>query len=495
MSSESRSRKGRLGYLLPGLLLVVLLSLFVARDQWLVVLVADFRDNIESAVMLNRLLLLSLWCVGTWFLLSFVRIFFWEGVVEQRRGEKVPILLTNLFRMVVVLIAGVFVAITVFQLSELSVTLLVGGSAAFVAVFFRDFLAQLFAGLSINLDQGIDIGANLLLPEGTSGVVEEMHWRSVSIRLADGSIAIVPNTLMAQSVVKNLDSLGDQIKVSLDLTLDFSLSIERAERVLNAALVGASRHAGIVDVPMPQAFAKGPGTFGVNYELVFSFHGLQMNEGEARSRVTTQVMKHLKAAGLSLALPKQNVFVGEARMTAMSWYESVDRELLMVNISLFDALSGDERKQLAEALEMHQIAAGDEIIREGDTSTSMYGLAEGVLEVSVANGAAPVVVAVMEPGSFFGEMSMLADDPRSATVTALVDSLVFELHREDFKSVIQSRTDIAESISRLIVDRQMSNDEALKNASDAERNDALTDASTNLLDRIRSVFSLFRFDD
>lgn len=492
MTSGSGHRKGTLAYLVPSIVLVMLMLAYLWRDDWMIVLIADFADSIAAAYVLNKTLLLSLWLTFTWMFLSMVRIFFWEGVIEARRGQKVPVLLINLFRFGVFLVVGVLLAITVFDMSALSMGLLIGGSAAFVAVFFRDFLAELFAGLSINLDQNIDIGFHLELPDDTKGVVQEMTWRSVTLKAADGSLAVVPNTLMAQQVVKNLNSLGDKLKVSFSLTLDFSLPVDRAVRVLNAALTSAAQQPGIAKDPMPEAYADGPGTFGVIYHVVFHFHSDEITEGESRSRVTTQVMRHLMGTGLTIALPKQNVFIGEVRMMAKSWERAFDRESLLANIALFKTLDDAERKKLAASIVVHNVPAGTDIIRQGDTSTSMYGLAEGVLEVSVENDGQRLVVAAMEPGNFFGEMSMLADEPRSATVTALVDSMIFELHRESFSEVLGGRADLAESISRVVVQRQMSNDAQLRDASRKELDDAIDDASTNLLGRIRSVFSTFR---
>jgi len=458
----------------------------------MIVLIADYEDTVAAAYAINKALMSLLWLTSTWAFLAIVRIFFWEGIVEKRRGQKVPVLLTNLFRLVVLMIAAVFVAVTVFNISELAVALLLGGTAAFVALFFRDFLSEIFAGLSINLDQGIDIGFHLQLESGMTGLVQEMNWRSVTLLQSEGTLAIVPNSVVAQQVVINLNSLGDRKKISFELTLDYSLPVIRAIRVLNAALISASRLQGIANDPAPEAYADGPGSFGVIYRLVIYYHSRKISEGAARSIVSGQVMKHLHGAGLTVALPKQNVFVGEARMMSMSWEKALDRELLIANIPLFQSLEEAELKKLAESMIIHEVAAGKEVISEGDMSTSMFGLAEGVLEVTMNSGERQLVVAIMEPGNFFGEMSMLAGEPRSATVTTLVDSMIFEIQRESFSEILNSRSEVAESVSRLIIERQMSNDEKLQDASRQEIDDAISDASTNLLDRIRSVFSAFK---
>ena len=454
-----------------------------------------YPDRIAVASIVNRLLLLGLWLSLTWTFLAMVRIFIFEGIIKRKRGQKLPDLLTNLFRLVVLLLATMMIALNVFNVSEMTIGLLFGGSAAVVAIFFRDFLAELFAGLSINLDQGIDIGYRLALPNGTRGIVQDMNWRSVSLLQNDDSTAIVPNTLMAQTIVRNLNAREDREDVSFELTLDFSLPVDRAVRVLGAALTAASQEKGIVSEPSPRAYALGPGTFGITYTLDFSYHSETIDEGHARSVAMRSVMTHLMGSGLTIALPKQNVFVGEVRMMAKNWEKAFDREALIGNLELFASLEQGELKKLADSIIIHHAQAGQEIITEGDLSTSMYGLAEGVLEVSVAGEGRKQVVAMIEPGNFLGEMSMLAGEPRSATVTALVDSMIYELQRDSFSEVLNAREELAESISRLVVERQLANNRMLTTASNEERKEALSNASSNLLGKIRSVFSIFNQED
>lgn len=135
---------------------------------------------------------------------------------------------------------------------------------------------------------------------------------------------------------------------------------------------------------------------------------------------------------------------------------------------------------LADGMILHAFKSGDRIITEGDHGSSMYGLAEGVLEVAIDQGGVPLTVARVEPGECFGEMSMLADEPRSATVTAVVASLVYEVKRETFKTNLEQRSELLTSNSELIARRQLANSEALDNASSSERDAAISQAASSL---------------
>lgn len=64
---------------------------------------------------------------------------------------------------------------------------------------------------------------------------------------------------------------------------------------------------------------------------------------------------------------------------------------------------------------------GEVIFREGDESSEAYRLLSGDVEISISTKSGPNILAHLSPGSFFGEMSLIDDKPRSATATALTD--------------------------------------------------------------------------
>jgi CRP/FNR family cyclic AMP-dependent transcriptional regulator len=94
------------------------------------------------------------------------------------------------------------------------------------------------------------------------------------------------------------------------------------------------------------------------------------------------------------------------------------------------------------------VSAGTVLLEQGTTSGYIYILAEGTIEVS--RGATRVAV-VSEPGSVFGEMSVLLDTPHTATVRALSNCTVYAL--EDAGGFLKSDPQIALVIARLLAQR------------------------------------------
>ncbi len=107
--------------------------------------------------------------------------------------------------------------------------------------------------------------------------------------------------------------------------------------------------------------------------------------------------------------------------------ESVGVRMLK-NVKLLNALSEHQLISVARCLENKAFVEGEVIIRQGDVGDCFYMIASGEVSVQVNH----VQVAVLEAGTFFGEMSLLSNEKRSATVIALKDTTCLLLSRTNF---------------------------------------------------------------
>ncbi len=124
---------------------------------------------------------------------------------------------------------------------------------------------------------------------------------------------------------------------------------------------------------------------------------------------------------------------------------------LLKKITLFQDLEEKEIKQVLRRALPQKISAGAVIIQEGDAGDSMYILCQGEVEITkrlglVLDEETPkeriIVRLRAEEGVCFGEMSLLEDEPRSATVTALTDCFLMEMSRKDFMDLIKHNSEM-----------------------------------------------------
>jgi diguanylate cyclase (GGDEF)-like protein len=160
-------------------------------------------------------------------------------------------------------------------------------------------------------------------------------------------------------------------------------------------------------------------------------------------------------------------------------------------LQLFSELSEEEFSLISKDLELAFFREGDTIFKEGDAGEDMYILFSGALNASITqlDGTQRRLFNI-ELGEFFGEMSIIAHDPRSATITATADSNVIIFKAVDFYKIISQYPIIGFKILRTIsiVQNQWLN-QSSKSYSDlirwgeTARRRAITDEMTGLYNR------------
>jgi CRP-like cAMP-binding protein len=118
---------------------------------------------------------------------------------------------------------------------------------------------------------------------------------------------------------------------------------------------------------------------------------------------------------------------------------SDELDAVLGSIPLFRHLGDRPRRRLAQHFCRRRYGAGDVIVRQGDTSLSFYVVLSGRVRI-VRHSAGDAGVDIVEegPGSFFGEMGVIDDLPRAATVVAVAPTECALLDKWDFSRALQA---------------------------------------------------------
>jgi MFS family permease len=122
---------------------------------------------------------------------------------------------------------------------------------------------------------------------------------------------------------------------------------------------------------------------------------------------------------------------------------------LLRGVSIFAPLPDATLEQLASKLVRTRLPRGAEVFAQGDAGDRFYVIVEGSADVTIDGAAA----SVLEPGDHFGEVALLRDIPRTATVSARSEMELFALERDDFIAAVTGHAPSAEAADAVVATR------------------------------------------
>ena len=119
-------------------------------------------------------------------------------------------------------------------------------------------------------------------------------------------------------------------------------------------------------------------------------------------------------------------------------------------VGLFEGLADHDIERLAESLTARTFSEGDVILNQGERGVDFYVIGEGTVNYSI-NGQD---VGSGGPGDYFGELALVNNRPRAATVTAATDVTVYGLIGLDLHALMEGNADIAGGLQQVMAERQ-----------------------------------------
>ena len=128
---------------------------------------------------------------------------------------------------------------------------------------------------------------------------------------------------------------------------------------------------------------------------------------------------------------------------------TLEKVLFLKSIDLFSQIAGEDLTQVALAATEAEHDSGDEVFAEGEIGDALYVVLDG--KVRVLQGER--VIAELGERECFGETAILDPAPRRATVTAITDTRLLRIGREDFQEILAEKPEIALGIIKVLTRR------------------------------------------
>jgi small-conductance mechanosensitive channel/CRP-like cAMP-binding protein len=325
---------------------------------------------------------------------------------------------------------------------------------AVLAFTMQDTLGNLLGGLAIQIDNSVQVGDWIKVDELT-GRVRDIRWRSTLIETRNWETVLIPNSALMKSRVAILgrrEGAPRQWRRLLNFMVDPGVPPARVIAVVEDEMRElAIPH--VARTPAASCVLFGFESGNLRYQLRYFLTDL-LEDDSTDSMVRVHLFASLQRAGIRIAEPQHTVHAvqrDEAHAETVKKRE-LTRRLQMLNaVQLFSGLSESEKADVAERLQYAPFARGDVITKQGNTAHWLYILAFGEAEVLYEPPAgAPQAIGTVRAGEFFGEMSLLSGDTRSATVVAKTDVECYRLDRASFQELLAARPEIADEVGRIV---------------------------------------------
>ncbi|MBA2540682.1 MAG: mechanosensitive ion channel, partial [Deltaproteobacteria bacterium] len=379
-------------------------------------------------------------------------------VMLPRAGVILPRILIDLFTF-----AGmVVVLIVVGRRAGWSIAGLITTSAVLTAVIgfaLQDTLGNVMGGVSVQLDKSIKVGDWISLGPGQpQGKVIEIRWRYTAIETRNWDTIVIPNGMLVKSQIMILGRrVGEPLQTRR--TVDFYVDFRTPPTDVIAAVEAAVRREpvkGIAATPLPHALFMSVKDSYAHYVVRYWITDLAADD-PPDSAVRTRVWFALRRAGIPLAIPASAVFLTpdtpdrEERKTNQ---ELERRMSALATVDLFRGLPEDKRRLLAHDLVFTPFARGEAVTREGERDEGLFMLVEGEGSVRIGSGPEEREVARLAPGQFFGEMSLMTGEARTASVVAATDMVCYRVDKPAFQRVLRETPALADQIAEILAVRR-----------------------------------------
>lgn len=346
------------------------------------------------------------------------------------------------------------------RLAGLDLSHIVTTSAVITGVLafsMQDTLGNILAGLSLQLDNSVEVGDWIKSGE-LSGRVVEINWRATLVETRNWETVVIPNSQLMKGQFAilgkhqggplqwrrwvwfniNWDTLPNQI-------------ITVVERSLREAQLP-----GVALSPEPNCilmgFENGYSKYAVRYWLT-DLAADDLTDSVVRTHIDAALRRH----NLKMSSPHYNVLTikdNEKYMEARMKKHLEERVQALRKVELLTSLNDEEMVVLADQLKFTPFVTGDIIMHQGAVAHWLYIMLSGEVEVwvNLPDGSRKLVD-VLEGGNFFGEMGLMTGEARSGTVIARSNVECLRLDKESFQSILSSRKELAEAISSILAER------------------------------------------
>jgi small-conductance mechanosensitive channel/CRP-like cAMP-binding protein len=442
------------------------------------------------------------------FLIRFIDAMFHKWFVRRGQPFPLPDVLHSLILAVIYLVVffiimrGIFgFNITPFLATSALLTMILG-------LAFQGVLSNILSGMSLHLTKSFGKGDWIAVGEN-EGIVINTNWRETRVFDRFSNIIVIPNNIVASEKITNFSYPNKKTALVIPVKAGYETPPSEVFEALREAALDVPE---VLSEPEPEPHLLGYEDFGINYAIKFWITDFR-RKFPIMAAVGRNVWYKFKRRNIEIPIPLSDKLSDLIKTVDKTERDISDdkekgrtaRDLLKSDFLKLQEgekkgdllVSEDELLDFASLIQRHRFTKGETVFRQGDSGTSCYVVAKGVVIGEIVYKEEGVHVEEskeyksgfkVEQGGIFGEMSLFTGMPRTATCVVEEEAELLEIGAEDFARLLKRNPDIGEVIADLASKRNKDNQELLEKIKELSRSDIEDSTNKNsILARLKNL--------
>ncbi|EAZ93129.1 cyclic nucleotide-binding domain-containing protein [Crocosphaera chwakensis] len=367
---------------------------------------------------------------------------------------------------------GAFCFIIILQTTGFNVsalTFLGGGVGIGIGLGLQGVTKNLVSGLSLLLERKIKIG-NFIKFNDTEGYVTEISTRSATIKLEDGSSVIVPNRQLIENELTNYHYKTNCVRLNLSNRVDYNSDLVLVTEVL---LLSAYSENNILKNPPPKVIFKGFDDSCLEFELWFWINSDNMGiRFEIMSSLYFAVEYNLRQRNIRIPLAQRELWFKNYETMNFLPIDKADNHItlathqaltnhyaqpdtlnstgllsikeLLSKVEYFKTLDDLQIRKLIEIGTLKELKQNEILFKENDPGDAFYIILSGSVEIFTET--LNKTLAILYRGDFFGELALMLGIPRTASVKAQQETILFSINNQQFDRLLKDYPQLCDRI-------------------------------------------------
>ena len=436
------------------------LSLFVFLSGIILLDIIMGWSNLFPSIFQGLKLLFYL--LFAWAFIRSMEYIFIERMLFEKHEVRMPKLLRDLTIWGIYVVIFLILMKTLFPKTDLTVFVTTSAVVSFILGFaLQDTLSNLFAGLALHFEGSFALGQWISF-EDWEGEVAGITWRSIKIRTFENDYVIIPNSTIAKSELTNYSQPTKLHIQKLPIGVHYDTPPGKLKKVCLEVL---DKVDGILANPPRTIQLVKYNDFSIDYEIRFWIRDYARYK-IIRDEVYSLLWYYFKRENIIIPFPIRTIHMPEKEDPEAI----IERELdHLRKVDFINAFNDDEIRIILDSSQPMVFAEGEVIVEQKKSNDTFFIIKSGLVEVVAEDTRGyKKIVAKLSEGEYFGENSLFTGENANATVMAKEDTELATFSKKVFEEIIVSNPKVAEQISKIVSEREVTRMEILAKSDSTE---------------------------